>query len=200
MKKKLMYSIPFLALAALAAVGITVAQEGADSENAQHRHEKTFTVDAAIDGGGAVWNSADPKLPPGSSRGDTVVADGTIYRTGTLPRGLANNDPNAPGGIGKIRCRGALLVPATDFTSLAFTYVTELYLFPDDTQSVLADGQAPNLFFSLERPVLGGTGRFKNVSGQLHEENLGTNSTGGCNLRVTFKLSKPRHDNDRDHD
>jgi hypothetical protein len=88
------------------------------------------------------------------------------------------------------------LVPATDFTSLAFTYVTELYLFPDDTQSVLADGQIPNLFLSLERPVLGGTGRFKNVSGQLREENIGLNRTGACNYRVTFKLSKPRHDDD----
>ena len=35
------------------------------------------------------------------SPGDTFFQEGTIYPAGTLPRGKANNDPNAPGGIGK---------------------------------------------------------------------------------------------------
>ena len=46
--------------------------------------------------------------------GHTLVVVGTVYRGGTLPSGIANNDPNAPGGIGKILCRALLLAPVTD--------------------------------------------------------------------------------------
>jgi hypothetical protein len=54
-------------------------------------------------------SAADSATP-----GDTVFILGTIYRGGTLPIGIANNDPYASGGIGKIRCRALVLAPVTD--------------------------------------------------------------------------------------
>jgi hypothetical protein len=195
MRKKLIVFVPIFAVAALATTGLTIAQEAADSENAHQRQEKTFTVDVAIDGtpGQAVFNLVGPNGSPGS-RGDTLVAPGTIYPAGTLPHANpATNTPDDPGGIGKILCRGAVWIPFSDLTTPGPTYITELYMFDNGRNSILADGLTPNLFQSMERPVLGGTGHFRNVSGQLHEENLGFNKTGGCNLRVTFKLTNAGH-------
>jgi hypothetical protein len=38
--------------------------------------------------------------------------------------------------------------------------------------------------------VLGGTGRFAGVAGEVYEKNIGENSTGFCNSRVTFRLKR----------
>src|SRR6059036_1459800 len=69
----------------------------------------TFTVDVAQDGNSNRQVDVDPS--EGQllfSNGDVFIVDGTIYPGGTLPRGKTNNDPNAPGGIGKYRLRGTL--------------------------------------------------------------------------------------------
>ena len=61
----------------------------------------TFTVDVSLT---PVYRQNDVDPSEGqdvSSPGDTFFQEGTIYPAGTLPRGKANNDPNAPGGIGK---------------------------------------------------------------------------------------------------
>ena len=65
---------------------------------------------------------------------------GTIFPGGLLPCGIATNDPNASGGIGKIRCVALVLVPLTDVTTPTATFVTELYAFPDDNRIIIADG------------------------------------------------------------
>jgi hypothetical protein len=38
--------------------------------------------------------------------------------------------------------------------------------------------------------VLGGTGGFRDIVGEIKEENIGENKTGLCNLRVTFLVKK----------
>jgi hypothetical protein len=152
--------------------------------------EETFTIDAALDGATLIVNHVDPTQPPDAQlRGDTLVIDGTIYRGGTLPSGIADNDPNAPGGIGKITCRALVLVPLSDVTTPAATFVTELYSLPND-KTIIADGPGANLFATVYRAVLGGTQGYESASGQLIERNLGTNSSHACNLRITFKLNK----------
>jgi hypothetical protein len=198
MKRKLMYSIPIVALAALAPIGLSLAQEGADAENSSRWHKKTFTVYVAIDGASGTFNTADPgrPYPPNPTlRGDTLVVDGTIYPANhPLPSGFASNDPNEPGGIGRVLCRGVFLTSGADFTTPAITYITELYMFSDPANSLIADGIAPNFGLANKRPVLGGTGRFKYAVGELLEEELGANKSGGCNLKVTFSLRKAIHE------
>jgi hypothetical protein len=190
----------FTAISVLGGAFVSPLASRPDPDRADQQREETFTVDVALDSATLVVNHVDPTQPQTAQlRGDTLVIDGTIYPRGTLPSGIADNDPNAPGGIGKIRCRALVLVPLTDLTTPAATFVSELYSLPDDNQTILVDGPGANLYATVERAVLGGTRLFDGVSGQLSETNLGLNKSGACNLRVTFKLRNPsrhdRHDN-----
>jgi hypothetical protein len=68
--------------------------------------------------------------------------------------------------------------------------MTEIYSFHKDGASILTDGIWPNANFSARRAVLGGTGQFRDIVGETKEENIGENSTGFCNLRVTFSVKR----------
>jgi hypothetical protein len=68
--------------------------------------------------------------------------------------------------------------------------MTEIYSFHDDVTSIMTDGIWPNANFSARRVVLGGTGQFRDIVGEIKEENIGENSTGFCNLRVTFLVKR----------
>jgi hypothetical protein len=133
------------------------------------------------------------------SSGDNFLQEGTIYPGGTLPRGKANNDPNAPGGIGKYRARGAFTTDSANFEKAVqdrpgaapeMGLATEIYSFDEGGTSILTDGIWPNAHFSARRVVLGGTGGFRDIVGEIKEENIGENSTGFCNLRVTFFVKR----------
>lgn len=190
--RPLVYAFTVISLVGGAFVSPLASQS--DSDRADRQREKTFTIDVALDSATLVVNHVDPTQPQTAQfRGDTLVIDGTVYPSGTLPSGIAGNDPNAPGGIGKIRCRALVLVPLTDLTTPAATFVSELYSLPDDNQTILVDGPGANLYATVQRAVLGGTRLFDGVSGQLSETNLGLNKSGACNLRVTFKLRNGRH-------
>lgn len=186
MKGKLITAMVVLTLVALGSYGLAVPREGGKDD------DETFTVDVALDGATYVQNDVtETEGMAVFSRGDTFILGGTIYPAGTLPSGVANNDPNAPGGIGKILCRGTYLGSSTDAANGAtiLTDTTELYLLSDDSRELIADGRTPNAAgATVERVVLGGTGKFKNAVGQIHEEDLGTNATTFCNIRVTFHL------------
>jgi len=156
---------------------------------------RTLTVDVAQIGSTNAQNDVDAAEGDKTfSRGDTFILGGTIYPGGTLPRGKADNDPNAPGGIGMYRMRGTYTGSPDKVPIVAFA--TESFSLPDDATTLLTDGLWPNEGFSAHRVVLGGTGRFRYSVGEVFEENLGLNKDGFCNLRVTFRLRKSlgRHD------
>jgi hypothetical protein len=160
----------------------------------------TFSVDVAESTVNYKQNNVDPSEGQDVfSPGDTFILEGTIYPAGKLPRGKANNDPNAPGGIGKYRVREAYTVDFANFekgveglpgANPVAGFVTEIYSFHDDVTSIMTDGIWPNANFSARRVVLGGTGQFRDIVGEIKEENIGENSTGFCNLRVTFLVKK----------
>jgi hypothetical protein len=160
----------------------------------------TFTVDVAFSTVNYKQNNVEPSEGQDVfSPGDTFIQQGTIYPAGTLPRGKANNDPNAPGGIGKYRARGVFTEDFADFEKAAeglpgasqeAGFATEIYSFHEDGTSIMTDGIWPNPTFSTRRVVLGGTGQFRDIVGEMKEENLGENSTGFCNLRVTFFVKR----------
>jgi len=184
MNKKAVCSLLILALAAVAAIHVAIPRAKASEDN-------TFTVDVALDANTYVQNNVNPSEASTSfSRGDTFILGGTIYPGGTLPSGIANNDPNAPGAIGKITCRGTYLIGLNDSANATlFTNTTELYLLPDDSTQLIADGRTPNVIgATVDRSLLGGTGRFRGATGEVHEIELGTNASGFCNLRITFHL------------
>jgi hypothetical protein len=188
-------ALPLLGCALTFPVAALAAQGSAPFHNLE-----TFTIDVALDADTLVVNHVDPTQPPTTQfRGDTLVIDGTIYPGGTLPSGIASNSPNTPGGLGKIRCRATVLVPLSDITTPAATFVTEMYSFPDDKQIIIVDGPGANLYATVWRAVTGGTHSFEGVTGVVKEINLGLNASGACNLRITFTLRKPDVEG-RDHD
>lgn len=161
---------------------------------------RTFTVDVAYDVVNYKQNDVKPSEGQNVfSPGDTFIQYGTIYPGGTLPLGKANNDPNAPGGIGKYIARGAFTTDSANFekaveglpaASPELGFVTEIYSFHEDRTSILTDGVLPNAHFSARRVVLGATGGFRDLVGEIKEENIGENKTGLCNLRVTFLVKR----------
>lgn len=186
----------FAALPAVALVmlvpKVTRAQDDQTRDDDRGRHsDRTFTVYAALD-----LNTVAPKGGMGN-RGDSLVVDGNLFRSGDGMEGAhAGNDPNAGEVIGKIRCR-ATFIDADPSHPFA-TFVSELYSWPGDVTNLLADGFGPNLGFTSHRIVSGGTGRFRNMVGEIEETDIGFNQTGGCNLRVTFKLRKVEREHHHD--
>jgi hypothetical protein len=166
---------------------------------------RTFTVDVAF-GLPYVQNNVDPaetaQNPNAFSPGDTFVQDGNIYPEGTIPGGASDFDPASPGAIGKYRARGTWTTDLEDFERAAahkkpaapdLAFVTEMFSFESNRGIILTDGTLPNAYFSARRVLLGGTGHFKEALGEVHEENIGENKLGFCNLRVTFKLRNTRN-------
>jgi hypothetical protein len=159
----------------------------------------TFTVDVSLT---PVYKQNDVDPSEGQdvfSPGDTFFQEGTIYPAGTLPRGQAGNDPNAPGGIGKYRVRGTFTVDFANFEKAVnglpgadpvAAFATEIYSFHDKQASIMTDGIWPNANFSAHRVVLGGTGQFGDIVGESKEENIGENVYGFCNFRVTFLVKR----------
>jgi len=108
----------------------------------------TFTVDVSLT---PVYhqNNVDPSEGQDVfSPGDTFIQEGTIYPAGMLQPGKANNDPNAPGGIGKYRVRGTFTVDSANFEKAVnrlpganpdLGFVTEIYSLHDEgTEDVSA--------------------------------------------------------------
>jgi hypothetical protein len=188
-----------IVLLAVSMVVVFTFQIRADNDDAV-----TLTVDVAQDINTYVQNNVAPHSAPDDfARGDTGIQDGTIYPAGTLPSGTAKNDPNAPGGIGKYRWVGTWTAGLREFVDAiankagapaVLGVATEEFAFPDSGTSLITQGVWPNAHFTVRRPVVGGTGKFRYVVGETREVNLGENSTGGCNLRVTFILRKAKAD------
>jgi len=159
----------------------------------------TYTVDVSLT---PVYRQNDVDPSEGqfaASPGDTFFQEGTIYPAGTIQRGKPDNDPNAPGGIGKYLSRGVFTQGVEDFEKAAnglpgarpdLGFVTEIYSFHEGGTSIMTDGIWPNPTFSARRVVLGGTGKFRDIVGEVKEENLGENHYGFCNFRITFHVKR----------
>jgi hypothetical protein len=132
------------------------------------------------------------------SRGDTYIVDGSIYPAGSIPSGIAEPHPNAR-VIGTYRLRGTFTTDTAAFNQAIagdpaapriLAFATESFSLPDDETTILTDGVWPNARLSAHRVVLGGTGRFRDVIGEIYEQNIGENHDGFCNSRVTFRLKR----------
>jgi hypothetical protein len=160
---------------------------------------RTFKVDVTQHLKSNAQNDVDPAEGQTLfSRGDTFIVDGSIYPAGSIPSGIAEPDPNAR-IIGRYRERGTFTGNTEAFNrSIAgdpaaphiIAFATESFSLPDDNATILTDGIWPNARKSAYRVVLGGTGRFSGVVGEILEENIGENHDGFCNSRVTFRLKR----------
>jgi hypothetical protein len=190
-----------LAVPLLAAISLLAAALVLPSRMMANDTEiRTFTVDVAF-GLPSFQNNIDPaetaQNPFAFSPGDTFLQDGNIYPEGTIPNGKTDFDPDTPGAIGKYRARGTWTTDLANFERASekdrsaapdLGFATEMFSLGNDRGTILTDGTLPNAYFAARRVVLGGTGSFQKIVGEVHEQNIGENKLGFCNLRVTFKV------------
>jgi hypothetical protein len=185
-----------------AVIGVLAFTFGLPSKvRANDNDTRTFTVDVAFRNP-YYQNNVNPAQDASEfSQGDTFIQDGSIYPGYTILDGKSGFDPNTPGAIGTYRARGTWTTDLKTYlravdndkaveVDRAMAFATELFSFRNERKTILTDGPMPNANFSAARIVLGGTGTYRDVIGEVHEENIGENSTGGCNLRVTFKIRR----------
>jgi hypothetical protein len=89
---------------------------------------------------------------------------------------------------------GTIVVSATLISDAAAveagespTIATSTHVFALDNADGLVTQGLEGVFPQI-RALLGGTGQYSGAIGQVTEEVLGTNASGGRNLRFTFKL------------
>jgi hypothetical protein len=162
---------------------------------------RTFTVDVGFRNPYYQNNVDAAKGLATISQGDTFIQYGTIFPGGTIPEGKTDFDPDkAPGAIGVYIGRGTWTTDGAGFEKAVekdssadpdLAFMTEVFSFNDNRGTIMTDGILPNAYFSARRVVLGGTRSFRDIVGEVREDNIGEHSTNSyCNLRVTFKIRK----------
>ena len=189
-----------LAAAALTLLGIAAASphgHEAHGDKGQHQESrwKTLVIDMAEDArteGHINVNGADTLL----KRGYTFIINGKLYPGGTIPAGDGLDIDTLSGSIGIWLTRGTFNVDLSQIIAGAHPALsaTQYYLF---TPTGVSDGEdalfseGPEFGATTHRVVLGGTGRYRGVIGEVQEETLGFNSTGFANKRYTFTIRSP---------
>lgn len=152
---------------------------------------QVFTIDTAVDCRTAVG---------GFNRGDIFILNGKLFPAGTLPAGIASNDPTQPvngvAPIGDWLVRGHHTTPlspalAPFYNSAPGDFGTGYFILDKGQTALIAEtyaflaGQAPSQAFTS---VTGGIGRFRGAAGDSRGGPIGTNATGCPNFRTTFHL------------
>jgi hypothetical protein len=161
-------------------------------EQAFGDHEKkVLTLDVAVD---------CRTIVSGLNRGDVFIINGKIFPPGTLPSGVASNDPTQPvngaAPIGDFLGRGQHAFPfplpvAPAYSSTPGDFATQYFMFDNGRTALTAEGYA---FLRGQIPsevllsVTGGIARFRGAAGDIHGVILGTNVTGCPNSRARIDL------------
>jgi hypothetical protein len=149
----------------------------------------TIMLDVGVDASQTRASRPDWSLA-GTVRGDTIVATGMVFNGGSVPDGdttatfLITDDSR----VGSLVSRGQFIADGTEIASgVAQHSIASTHIFMlDDGSGVITEGlegSGPEV-----RAVVGGYGRYSGATGQVTQEVLGFNGTGGTNLRFTFTL------------
>ena len=189
-----------LAAAALTLLGIAAAsphghEAHGDKGQYQETRWKTIVIDVAEDMRTLSVNTASP-TDTEPKRGTTAIINGKMYPGGTIAAGDGLDIDTLTGSIGNWITRHTLNFDASQIVAGAHPALssTEYYLF---TRTGVSDGEealfseGPEFGATTHRVVLGGTGRYRGVIGEVQEETLGANSTGFANKRFTFTIRSP---------
>lgn len=178
---------------------------------AQADSVRKFTLEVAMGDAPSGINFQDvPPFPP-PGRGAVVLASGNIFPEGTLD---SDSDPNSPDAIGIWRCQLVSLGP-DDFSDFGLTGAVTYFFQLNGTgydridPMIIVQGlnshpsipgtspPLPDVDKSVPRvhAVVGGTGRFARVRGEVREKVIGTNTMGrNRNLRFKFRLHRVEDD------
>jgi hypothetical protein len=136
-------------------------------------------------------------LVNGPNRADVSFGSGKIFPAGTLPSGMASNDPTQPvngiAPIGDWTTRGQNAFPfppeiAQEYSSTPVFFATQYYIL-NEGRALTVEAYA---FASLEAfgAVTGGVGGFSGASGDIHGVVIGSNATGCPNFRARFNIRR----------
>ena len=136
---------------------------------------------------------------PTTARGETNMVTGKIFPGGTLPRGVADNDPVLPvNGVAPIgdwhhRSQNVLPLPA----DIAHAYgsapgqLATFYFLLDDGRALVTENWGAvmvNGIPSVLGVITGGFGRFSGAAGDTRATIIGTNATGCPNSTCRFSI------------
>ena len=154
-----------------------------------------LVLDVAIDAHTLSLNNNDPSDPANPRRGTTFIVYGKIFPGGTIPSGVTPFDPNTAGSVGVWVCRGVFLADFADIVSGAASSAfdtTQMFLLATDENALFTEGVEGNVGVTTHRTLTGGTGRFRGVIGEVHQQTIGVNRNGAADglfdLRFTFTL------------
>jgi hypothetical protein len=170
--------------------GLTGIVRGFSPED-QSEAPNVITVDLAVD-----CRTAAGEL----IRGGLFILNGKLFPAGTLPSGMASNDPTQPvngvAPIGEWLVRGHHAFPlppaiAPAYSSSPGDFGTAYFILDQGRAAIFTEtyafleGFAPSLAFTA---VTGGTGRFAGAAGDAQGGPIGFNVTGCPNFRSNFNI------------
>jgi hypothetical protein len=130
--------------------------------------------------------------------GNHFVTQGYIYPPGTLTASTGvfeNGDPEFPDlVIGEWTCRGVFIGDGAKTVSGPWVITTQFYDLGDG-HTVASEGlELADIGVAIARGITGGTGPFKNATGEAVQTLLGFNLTEGVNLRFKLEVDNFRED------
>lgn len=155
-------------------------------------------IDVACNG--TTFLPTGPTAGGAPAKGDAFVVKGYIYPAGTFKKYGAASGVNPDGSpqfpdlvIGTWYCRGWFLQDVATVKSGPFVVTTQIYDFSVNgygKQSLTSDGlELSDQNVKIARAVVGGTGSFSGVKGQVEQTQIGANATGLFNLSFAFDLT-----------
>lgn len=131
--------------------------------------------------------------------GNSFVTQGYIYPHGTLDDGngvLPNGEPEFPDEvIGEWTCRGWFVGDGAHTETGPWVITTQLYNFGDEpgSETLVTEGyELSDVNVTIQRAITGGTGPYKQASGEANQRLLGFNAAEGVNLRFELEVVKGR--------
>lgn len=163
---------------------------GADSRTraAADVSSDALVLDVAFDGKSLSYSRPDA-WGSGVARGDTFIVTGRIYAAGSIPDGDTTYTfaANSDGSIGSVVSTGMYTVDATAIAAGEPLYASTSHVILLDTGDGLMtqglEGSVDEIRF-----LIGGMGQYSGAVGQVTQQVLGTNDTGGQNVRLTFQM------------
>ncbi len=160
-----------------------------------------MTVEVAEDGTRFVFDEA-PVLGNGfPAYGNGFVTQGYIYPAGTLDGTNGVNPDGSPEFpdrvIGEWTCWGYFVGDGADTTEGAWVVTTQVFDFHSSVvggDTIVTTGfETPAGAGPALRAVVGGTGRYRQVQGQVTQITLGHNGTDGVDATFELDLRGVRH-------
>jgi hypothetical protein len=190
--KRIVLSLSALGLIVLGLAGIVPSlpsQVGVQAVG-QANSKRPITWDIAIDC--RTWRFNQGISFSDFGRGDSFIANGKIYRGGTIPAGGTPDQPvfspDEPGSIGTLIEHGTMAATSEEILAgRRPAFVGTWFHLLNDGRGLVADGPHPE---TGPMAVVGGMGDFSGASGELDAVVIGTNSTGCPNVRATINLKK----------